>query len=392
MRFFIFILLFSLPNVLLAQQTDTLSEPIIPDEKVDLLKNVNMSFGMRAGFRGYTLRGGEHDYQGAQFVNGYSALGISAKLHDKVNFHFRNRFNKESEVQSLDELGNSIELAFVDIQASPKLNIQIGRQDAYFGGFEYSFSAMDIMEYNDIQSNALAYVTGVGLNYQVSKNHDFGFQLLNSRTMHYDDVYGHIEDDEVQEPNWPVEFVGNWRGSFFDGKFETIYSYSYSEQVKNKGTHFITLGHKYQNKGLTLMYDFDYSLEEVDTKGLATNIILELEDEKNHVAQDVNYIENWFRGEYEFNSKFTGLLSLMTSSAYGKDIFGSDIKTHHLRRSYGVIPTFYFSPFENLDIRFYITYIGRYYSYSTHAKNQFGATNYNENEFRIGLIAPLRLL
>ena len=366
-----------------SQINDSLTEPVISLEKGQLLKNINMTFNMRMGFQAYTFRGGDHYYNGLQFKNEYTALGISGKVHEKVNFHFRNRFNKGSNVQTLDQLGSNIELAYIDIKASPSLNVLLGKMNAYYGGYEYEFSGMNVLEYNDIYSNALAYVTGVGITYQPLKSHKFGLQVLNSRTMHYDDLYGDKVAEDIQEPDWPVAVVGNWRGSYFEGKFQTIYSMSYSNQVKNKGTYFLTLGHKYQNQNLTLMYDFGYSYEEVDTKGIVTNIL-----GGEWVAEEVSYIENWLRAEYRFSSKFKGLLTLMTSSAYG------DVGTGHdqMRTSYGMIPTLYYSPFKNIDIRFYLAYIGRYYDYSNYAIEKLDASNYNKNEVRVGFIAPLLLL
>ena len=265
--FFISVFLLT-PLLGFSQQNDSLSEPVVPIEKIKLLKNINITFDMRMGFEAYTFRGGDHYYNGLQFKNEYTALGISGKVHERVNFHFRNRFNKGSDVQTLDQLGSNIELAYIDVKAGPSLHLLMGKMSAFYGGYEYEFSAMDVLEYNDIHNNALAYVTGAGITYPLLKNQKFGLQVLNSRTMHYNDLYGDIVAKDIQEPDWPVAVVGNWRGSFFDGKFQTIYSLSYSNQVKNKGTYFFTLGHKYQNPNLTLMYDFDYSYEQVDTKGI----------------------------------------------------------------------------------------------------------------------------
>jgi len=366
-----------------SQINDSLAEPIISLEKTKLLKNINITFDMRMGLRAYTFRGGDHYYNGVQFQNGHTALGISGKIHEKVDFEFRNRFNKGSNVQSLDQLGSNIELAYINVEARPGLQILLGKMYAFYGGYEYEFSAMDVLEYNDIHGNALAYVTGAGMTFQAFENHKLGLQVLNSRTMHYDDLYGDEAAEDIQEPDWPVAVVGNWRGSFFDGKIETIYSMSYSNQVKERGTYFFTLGHKYQNKNLTLMYDFDYSYEQVDTKGVTTSILGE-----DRVAENVMYIENWLRAEYRFSSKFKGLLTLMTSSAYGDIQNGDD----HLRTSYGAIPTLYYSPFKDLDLRFYLAYIGRYYDYSGYALENLNASNYNKNEVRVGFIAPLWLL
>lgn len=375
------------PIVGISQENDSINKPLIPVEKVEFLKNVYMSLDMRMAFRSYVLRGGDHDYQGNQFENEYTALNIRTKLHEKVSLNFRNRFNKTTSVQSLDQLGNNIELANIAVQFTPKLSAKFGRQDAYFGGYEYSFSGMEIMAYNDIQNNALAYVTGIGVDYDLSPTQSLGFQVLNSRTMHYDDKYGEDVTENIQEPDWPVEVVGRWIGKFFDEKLETRYSYSYSREVKGKGTQFITLGHRYKNNKLTIMYDFDYSYEQVDTKGVATEII-----GGENVAQKVSYLENWVRTEYEFSPQFTGLLTLMTNNTFGKD-FNNDIRDRkQLRRSYGVIPTIYFSPFDDIDLRFFLTYIHRYYDYSDFAKQEFGATSYNSNEVRFGFISPLRFL
>ncbi|MGB7842055.1 MAG: porin, partial [Salinimicrobium sp.] len=341
-----------------------------------------MTFKMRMGFQAYTFRGGDHYYNGLQFKNEYTALEISGKVHERVKFHFRNRFNKGSNVQTLDQLGGNIELAYIDVKASPSLTLLMGKMNAFYGGYEYEFSGMNVLEYNDIYNNALAYVTGAGITFPLFRNQKFGLQVLNSRTMHYNDLYGDKVAEDIQEPDWPVAVVGNWRGSFFDGKIETIYAFSYSNQVKNKGTYFFTLGHKYENHNFSLMYDFDYSYEQVDTKGIMTNIL-----GGEWIAEDVTYIENWLRAEYRFNSKFKGLLTLMTSSAYGNAQKSFD----HTRTSFGWIPTCYYSPFKNLDIRFYLAYIGRYYDYSDYAIEQLGASNYNKNEVRIGFIAPLLL-
>ena len=379
---FISMLLF-LPFFGMSQENDSIKRPIIPKEKIELLKNINITFDMRMDFQAYTFRGGDNYYNGIQFENGFTALGISGKLHERLDFNFRNRFNRSSDVQSLDQLGGNIELAYIQVKASPTVDILLGKMTAFYGGYEYEFSARDVLEYNDIYGNALAFVTGAGVTFQALENHKFGLQVLNSRTMHYDDLYGDIASETIQEPDWPVAFVGNWRGSFFDGKLETIYSLSHSYEVKNRGTTFFTLGHKYQNNNLTLMYDFHYSYEEVDTKGIMNTILGE-----DQIAEDVQYIENWLRAEYRFSQKFQGLITLMTSSTFD----GIETSKDHIRTSYGVVPTLYYSPFKNLDLKFYLAYIGRYYDYTDLATAKFGELSYNKNEVRIGFIAPLLLL
>ncbi|MFD0931834.1 porin [Psychroflexus salinarum] len=258
-----------------SQENDSISKPIFSINDSKLFENITIGFDMRTEFQAYTFRGGDQYYNGVQFENGFTALRISGKLHERVDFTFRNRFNSTSEVQSLDRLSNDIQFAYLKVKATEKLDLYIGKMFAFYGGYEYEFSPLYILEFNDIYSNALAFVTGAGLSYQAYDNHQLRFQVLNSRTLLYEDLYGDVVAENIEEPIWPVNVVANWRGKFFDGKFETNYSASYSNEVKNRGTYFFTLGHKYQTKDFTLMYDFQYSYEEIDTKGIVNSLLVE---------------------------------------------------------------------------------------------------------------------
>src|SRR6056297_1370036 len=103
-RPFLSILLLFTPLLVSPQLKDSLPRPVIPSEKIELLKNINITFDMRMEFQAYTFRGGDNYYNGVQFQNGFTALGISGKIHEKVDFRFRNRFNKGGDVQTLDNL------------------------------------------------------------------------------------------------------------------------------------------------------------------------------------------------------------------------------------------------------------------------------------------------
>ncbi len=366
-------------------RADTSFNPIIPVNKQSLLKNIDIVMDMRMASRHHFENGRDDDY--SEFRMEALRLGIYGKIHPKVSINFRQRFNRTSDVQTLDKLSGSIEVAYLDINLSPKLNLQLGKMFAYFGGYEYEYNPIEVLEYNDIQGGLTNYVTGVGATYQVNQHHKFGMQVLNSRTQRFDDLYeGHVSED-IKEPEWPVAVVGMWRGSFFDGKLQTIYSYSYFKMVKNRGTNYITLGHKYENKNFKLMYDFSYSHEQIDTKGYVTNIL-----GGDLIAENVTYINNWIRAEYKFTPKVTGLITLMSSSASAKNVTGPQSGYNHLVTNYGVVPTVYYRLFDDIDIRLYVAYIGKYYDFSGYAHRDLGITNYNTGEFRIGFIAPLLIL
>lgn len=61
----------------------------------------------------------------------------------------------------------------------------------------------------------------------------------------------------------------------------------------------------------------------------------------------------------------------MTSSAYDKTGNGYN----YLRTSYGVVPTLYYSPIRNFEIRFFLAYIGRFYDYTNYTEQQLDSAD-----------------
>lgn len=365
------------------QLLDSVQAPLLSVGKEGMLENIDLSMNMRLSFHNHVENGRDDNY--TEFRHLFS-FEIGGWLTDKVGFRFRNRFNREAVVQTLDNLDGSVELAYVDIKATQNTRLQFGKMFAYFGGYEYEFNPINVLEYNDIQSNLLNYVTGVAITHIVTENHQFGFQALNSRTMRYQDIYEGNVPDNVKEPKWPLALVVNWQGSFFDSRLETIYSYSQFRVAKGHGTtRAITLGHKIHLNRWKVMYDFNYSAEELDTKGIVTDIL-----GGDFFALDAIYREHWMRTEYQMSPSLSGSLTLMTSNAYAKNITENNGK-ELLRASYGVIPTLLYQPFSELNIKFYLAYIGRAYRYSSYSQNTFGMKNFVTNEIQLGVIAPLHI-
>src|SRR5690625_4108289 len=90
------------PFVGISQEKESLYKPLISAEKMEFLDNIYMSMNMRMGFRSYIFRGGDHDYQGNQFVNEYTAVNIRAKVHEKGRIDFRKSVNETANIINLD--------------------------------------------------------------------------------------------------------------------------------------------------------------------------------------------------------------------------------------------------------------------------------------------------
>lgn len=371
--------------------TDTIVKPIIPVEKVGLLKNIDVLFHTRVGFESYFDNG---TFTNSEFDNNQARIEIKGKIHDRVYFRFRNRYTQKSEIGTKDHIERGVDMAFVGIYLDPKTRLDIGKMSTDWGGFEFDLNPIEILQYNDILQHADNFLTGVGVTHTLDNGHSFGLQVLNSRTQHFEDQYQDFDITNIEKAKMPLAFVTNWRGNFFGGKFQTNYSYSYFQEAKSKVMNYVSLGHKYQDDKLTIMYDFQYSKEDLDRKGMVSYMVNNTlaDGVKGHVSENVAYMDNWIKADYLVTPKLNLSLTLMTSNAYGKNIESTTSGTDRLRTSYGFIPTVQYIPFKDINVRFFVSYVGRYYNYSSYAKNNLGLENYNTGRLTIGFVAPLLIL
>ncbi|WP_341221478.1 porin [Polaribacter atrinae] len=387
-KYIIYFVIVFLPLIMVAQTQENKSdleyESIIPVGKQSLLKDVNVIFNTRLAFDN---RFEEGDYESSNFSANQFRLEIKGKIHEKVAFRFRDRYTREHQVGNLDGMSRSTDLAYLVFTLSPQTKLTVGKQSADWGGMELDFNPIDILEYNDLIEYADNYLIGAGISHTLKDGKNtFGLQTLNTRTRSLDVQYDGYDISDLTAAKAPLAFVTSWRGSLFDGKFETAYSYSYFTEAKNKAMNYFVLGNKFKSNNLTLMYDFQYSHEDLDNKGIATNIVA---TGFQTPAEDVKYIEHWLRAEYQIQPSINLLLTVMTNNTYAKSSGNSNEK---LVSTYGVIPTIQYAPYKDLNLKFYVSYVARTYNYSNFSKTQFSAIDRNTGRLSIGIIAPLLIL
>lgn len=387
-KYFIYLAAILLPIVTVAQnqekKTDLEFPSLIPTAKQSLLKDVNVIFNTRLAFDN---KFGEGEYESSNFSANQFRLEIKGKIHEKVSFRFRDRYTREQKVGNLDNMSRTTDFAYLVFSLSPQTKLTVGKQSADWGGMELDLNPIDIMEYNDVIEYADNFLVGAGISHTLKDGKNtFGLQTLNTRTKSLAVQYDGYDISGLTAAKAPLAFVTSWRGSFFDGKFETAYSYSYFTEAKNKAMNYFVFGNKFSTKKLTLMYDFQYSHEALDNKGIVTDIIT---TGFQAPAEDVKYVEHWLRAEYKVQPNVNLLLTVMTNNTYGT--FGAN-STEKLVSTYGLIPTVQYSPFKDLNLKFYASYVARKYDYSDYAKNQFAAADKNTGRLSIGIIAPLLVL
>ena len=390
------LILIVLPTALMAQVKEpqmgdtTYYKTLIPEEKQALLSNMSMIANTRFAMRNEFQDG---EYTGSRFTIEQFRLEFKGKIHDRVYFRFRDRYTRAQEPQSIDGISRSTDLAFIRVDLTSKLSISLGKMCADWGAYEFDYNPIDIYEYSDIIEYADNFLTGVGLSYQATQKHQFTFQMLDSRTSTFDELYG--DQPDFVESKLPIAFVLNWRGSMFDGKFNTIWAYALHNDAKNTELdqpalmNYIALGNQLKLGKFTVEYDFKWSIEDLDRTGIVSE---QIPDELYpYAVQKTDYIGHWLHLYYRVSPKVNiALVTMMDVSNWNDDFDpekpeGDD----HIRTAWGLIPTFEYYPFKDMNIRFYANWVGRSYKYSDYAKERFGSADSNTGRFAIGFVAPL---
>ena len=359
---------------------------LIPLSKQSLLRDVDVIFNSRMAYNSNFLDG---NHTLSEFNVNQLRFEVRGKIHDKVYFRFRNRYTREPVPGDLDNISRSVDLAFIRVDLAPKTKLTIGKLCADWGGYEFDFNPIDILTYNDVIEYADNFLVGAGISHDFADGkQSFSFQILNSRAKTYETQYGASAPPNINPSEYPLAAVVNWRGNFFGGKFETTYSYSFFNEAKGTHMDYFALGNKFKAKNFVLFYDFQYSSEGLDRKGIVSDII---SSQYQYAAQNTLYVENWVRAEYLVTPKVNLLLTVMNSNHSWKDSPDPN-GSSKLATSYGLIPSLQYMPFKDMNIKFYVAYTARKYNYTSYAENAFGVKDYTTGLLGFGFIAPLLVL
>jgi hypothetical protein len=359
---------------------------LIPEEKQGLLKNVSMIANMRYAERNEFMDG---DYTKSRFTMEQFRMEFRGQVHDKVYFRFRNRYTKTPESQSVDNIFSSVDLAYIRVTLSKKWNLSVGKMCADWGGYEFDYNPIDIYEYADIVEMADNFLSGAGISYQAFNKHQFTLQVLDSRTKSFQELYG--DQPNKVESKAPLAFVANWRGSFFGGKFNTIWSYAIHTEAESTFMNYIALGNQLRLGKFTLEYDFKLSAEDLDRTGIVSATVPD--SLYPWALENCLYSEHWIHLYYRISPKINvavvGMLDFANwnSNQDPQKPAGDDL----IRTAWGYIPTFEYYPFKDLNLRFYVNWVGRVYNYSDYAKERFGAKDYTTGRINIGFVSPLEI-
>lgn len=358
------------------------TQPLIKVNKEgSVVRDVNMIAHMRFALNNNFVNG---VFTNSQFRANDVRMEIIGRVSKKLKVRFRDVYSRSAaDAATVDLLRRTIDLAFVEYEATSKLSLTAGKMFGEFGGYEIFYNPITMVVYNDWMANGDVFLGAVKANYRVSSNHRFGLQLANSSSRSFDQNYGNTAG--VAASKAPMSITVNWNGNFADNVIGTKWSYSHFNLAKGKSMNQFVLGNQYKKNGLTLQYDFRYSNEALDRAGVASAY---LGNDFSNRLKDVNYVEHWVRGEYFFTPTISATAIGMVSSSYwmgNPDM--SAAKNNLLRNSWTYTSSIECHLNKQHNIKVFLSYVGKFNRYTDYARNRFNLQNNSTSQVLLGIMS-----
>ena len=338
-------------------------------------KVFNLDLEMHAGFNA-DFFSGKLDEAAFRFRD--VKIDVTGEVNDRLFYWYRQTLNGGYEGQALENLNESIEYAYIGYKLNERFTLTAGKQDVFYGGFEYDENPLLIYEYSDMNEYSLCYLTGIGLGYQPNESQEIRLQVTNSRMGSMEDEYGRLPEG-FKKPRVPLFYTLNWNGNF-NNVFKTRWSASVMNEAKSHNMYYYALGNELNLGKWNAFVDFMYSKEDIDRKGIITSIVGR---PGGHNAFDANYLSVVAKCNYRFLPKWNVFVKGMYETAsVGKASEG--IEKGNYRTSWGYLGGIEYYPMET-NLHFFVTYVGRSYDFTSRAK-VLGQENYSTNRISVGFI------
>lgn len=335
------------------------------------------------------------NWRGSHFDNGkfrFQQLRIEAKgqINDWLSYRYRQRLNKgDTPSGYYDNVLGSIDIAGIGLTFD-KWQLFLGKQCASYGGIEFDLNPIEIYQYSDMVDYMSNFMTGVNVAYNVTPNQQFQFQILDAYTTSSKDMYG-----DYTKAKLPLVYTLNWNGNF-GNVYKTRWSASFMNETKNQHMWYFAVGNDFNiNDKVGIYFDWMYSREGVDRKGIITDIVAPNGWTKKAMKTDImSFIlhANWrFHPAWNLFGKFmyenegvykTNTLDVLNAEGAETPV---ELRSGKYRTALGYIGGVEYYPFKDRNLHFFAAYVGRDYLYTGKAK-AFGAENYTTNQLQVGFI------
>lgn len=350
------------------------------EKKVDWF---HLYMNMQGTFNLYFNYGNEYNgLSEASFKMNQLRLEAKGNITPWLSYRWRQRINRGNDGSgNIDNLPTSIDIAGIGVRLSDKFSLFAGKQCAAYGGIEFDLNPIEIYEYCDMIEYMSNFMTGLNIAFQPCDNHQIQLQILDSRNGSIEATYGDLASAGVEDGRAPLLYTLNWNGSFFDNAFKTRWSASVMSEAAKKQMFYYALGNQLTLGDFNMYFDFMYSNEEIDRKGIITGI---LGTPDGHNMFNAQYTSLVAKFNYRFAPKWNAFVKGMYETAsLSKDTDGFEEGKY--RTSYGYLGGIEYYPMEDSNLHFFCTFVGRSYDFTKRA----GLDNYNTQRLEIGFIYQL---
>ena len=340
----------------------------------------NLYLNMHGDFEAQ-WRGSDFDY--GKFQMRQLRVEMKGDINDWISYRYRQRLNKGDDPKGYyDNVLQSIDVAAVTFKYR-KFQFMVGKQCAAYGGIEFYVNPIEVYEYTDMGSNSTNFMTGVDAIYNVIPQQQFHFQILNANPFSTKKLYGDYEKAKM-----PLLYTVNWNGNFKD-VFLTRWSASYMNELLGHRAYYFALGNLVNfTPQLGAYFDFMYSREGVDRRGILTKMIKGDDAERN--VANVSYNAFVLHLHYRFLPQW----NLFAKGTYERaNVYkaSGDVPKGNYRTSWGYSAGIEYYPIKNDNLHFFLAYVGRSFRYSDLARS-FGNSNYDTNRVSVGFIWQMSVL
>jgi len=383
-KMMLFALLF-VPATIMAQQDkdasageQTLFEKVTKIEKKQdnfhFLLNLNNSFDVNEN---------DGEFKNAKFNMRQIRIEAKGNINDMFSFRWRQRLNRNNTPapDGIDNMpSSSIDVAGIGVKVNDKFSMFLGKQCAAYGGIEFDLNPIEIYEYSDMVDYMSNFLTGANFQFQLNPNHQVQLQVLDSRSGSMSDMYG----EGYEQSKVPLVYTANWNGNFGD-VFKTRWSYSLMSQARGNQSHYIALGNEVTVNNFDAFFDVMYMREGIDREGIVSSIVGN--NANGGHRNDAEYLSLVLKAQYRFAPKWNVFVKgMLENQGLSKD--NGTVEKGKYRTALGYLAGLEYYPMKNSNLHFFLTYVGRHYSYTDRAK-AYGFDDYSTNRISLGYIWQL---
>ena len=346
----------------------------------------NLYMNMHGAFDAKFNQDGRNGLSEGAFAMRQLRIEAKGNVTGWLSYRWRQRLNRSNDGNSMiDNLPNSIDYAGIGIKFNDKFSLFAGKQAAAYGGIEYDLNPIEIYQYSEIINNMSNFMTGVTLTYDMTPNQQFQFQILDSRNSSQDETYG----KNLEESRLPLVYTVNWNANMFKKVWQTRWSASIMEETHGKYMYYFALGNQFNfSKKCNMFIDFMSSFEQVDRKGIMTNMLGGRAAFNEHNAYNTMYNSIVSKVNYRFCSKWNLFAKGMLEWA-GVYKDSAAVAEGNYRTSLGYIAGVEFYPMRS-NLHFYLAFVGQSNFFTERAK-ALGQENYSTQRASLGFIYQLPL-